>query len=183
MLWHLITGMEATQCVCVCVCVCWGGLWGQSHIFVTLLTSLMTPHLREYKSLSQKLMLHLCWKLHLLYMYHKCIKLGCKMWEQNLVLKVRRRRKKIEVAPRRPSWGSDLWCDLLPLCFCNPEVYPHKAKLHLKPKHIFVYGWGARHHKAASQPIRKLSRLSSSARSSCRLNTVQLFLPQHRCYG
>lgn len=43
-----------------------------------------------------------------------------------------------------------------PIVLCTPEVSPHKAKMHLKLEHIFVYGWGAQHHRAASYPIRKL---------------------------
>lgn len=42
------------------------------------------------------------------------------------------------------------------IVLCTREVFPHKAKMHLKLEHIFVYGWGAQHHRAASYPIRTL---------------------------
>lgn len=42
-----------------------------------------------------------------------------------------------------------------PIVLCTPEVSPHKANMRLKLEHIFVYGWGAQHHRAASYPTRK----------------------------
>lgn len=43
-----------------------------------------------------------------------------------------------------------------PIVLCTQEVSLHKAKMHHKLEHIFVYGWGAQLHRAASYPIRKL---------------------------
>lgn len=45
-----------------------------------------------------------------------------------------------------------------PIVLCTPEDSPQKAKMHLKPEHIFVYGWGTQHHRAASYPIKTLPR-------------------------
>lgn len=44
-----------------------------------------------------------------------------------------------------------------PIVLCAPDDFTHKPNMHLKVEHIFVYGWGAWHHRAASHPIRKLT--------------------------
>lgn len=75
------------------------------------------------------------------------------MWEQKLVLKVRKRQRLFsgDHLKIRPLLRS------APIVLCTPEVFTRKPNMHPKLEHIFVYGWGAQHHRAVSYPIRKLT--------------------------
>lgn len=99
--------------------------------------------------------------------------LGYSMWEQQLVLKVRKRKRLF-------SWDHlkiGFWCDLLPLCFAL-QKFPLKRQRCILNWSTYLFmdeGPNIIEQLISNQ---KAPRLSSFVKSSCHLNMAQLLLLQ-----
>lgn len=97
---------------------------------------------------------------------------GYNMWEQELVLKVRVEKRR--GCSLETIWTSDLWCDLLPLCFALQKFPLARQRCILNwSTYLFM---DERPNIIKLPPTQSESSLalSSSVKSSCHLNTVQL---------